>query len=479
LAAALGPGAAAWAGVVMATCLWTGISGRAATPDAALGFFTTAALWAFVRGARVAGPDGQAWRFGAARLSVFAAGGVGCACGLAMLAKGPVGLVLPLAGLGLFCWWQAWADPGRDGSLGRRLAGSLADAWRGLRPLVIVAAALAVAMPWYAAVTIRTEGAWLREFFLVHNLGRFAAPMEGHSGSALLYYPVVLLVGTFPWSIAWILVVGHAASAVAARSAETMGMRLAACWAAAWLLPFCLSGTKLPGYVWPAYPALAMAAGAFVAAWIRRPTATTDGWMRVAWGCLAACGVALAVGMPLVTRRYAGGGEWLGLIGVVPVAGAVVAWSLHAAQVRGAAAATWAATAWGTIGLLMAVGPACIGHAGGMRQLFHAVEAAAGPVPIASFAAPASAVFYGGRVAPGRTVLGLTAPADAAAFVAEHPGGHVVVDARFASQVADALPEHYTVLDRSTSFPTLREVVLYGPAAAPRLAAVPALTSSR
>jgi len=479
LASVLGRGAAVWAGLVMATCLWTGVSGRAATPDAALGFFTTVALWTFVRGARVAGPAGEAWRFGAVRLSWPAAAGVGAACGFAMLAKGPVGLVLPLAALGTFCWWQAFSDPGRDGSLAGRLVGSLADAWRSLRPTVIVSAALAVALPWYAAVTILTEGAWLRDFLLVHNVGRFAAPMEGHSGSTLFYYPLVLLVGTFPWSIAWILFVGHAARTSSARSAETMGMRLAACWVAAWLLPFCVAGTKLPGYVWPAYPALAMAAGGFIAAWIRRPTAATDGWMRVAWGCLAASGVALAIGVPLVTRRYAGGGEWLGLIGILPLAGAGAAWALHAAEGRAAAAAAWAATACGTIGLLVGAGPDCVGHAGGTRRLFAAFEAAAEPVPLASFAAPASAIFYGSRVAPAGTVRGLAEPAEAAAFVADHPDGHVVVDARYASQVAGVLPAHYAVLDRSTSFPTLQEVVLFGPAAVPRLAAVPAPASRR
>lgn len=478
--ALLGPRAAVWAGVIMATCLWTGISGRAATPDAALAFFTTLAWWLFVRGARVSERDGHGWRFGSIQLSVSTAIGVGLACGLAMLTKGPVGLVVPLAALGSFCWWQAAADPGRDGPLTGRLAGSLADAWRGLRPLVIVAAALATAVPWYAAVTIRTEGAWLREFLLVHNVGRFAAPMEGHSGSAFLYYPIVLLVGTFPWSIAWILFVGHALRTSAARSAETMGMRLATCWVVAWLLPFSLAGTKLPGYVWPAYPAVALAAGGFVAGWIRRPTASIDAWMRVGWGCLAASGLALAIGLPLVTRRYAGGGEWLGLIGLVPLAGAAAAWALQAAHIRGAAAAAWAATACGTVGLLLGLGPACVGDAGGTRRMFAAVEAAdAGSVPVASFSAPASAIFYAGRVAPAGTVSNLAAPAEAATFVAEHPGGHVVVDARFEPQVARVLPAHYTVVSRSTSFPTLREVVLFGPTTPLRLAAVPARPSGR
>jgi hypothetical protein len=139
---------------------------------------------------------------------------------------------------------------------------------------------------------------------------------------------------------------------------------------------------------------------------------------------------------------------------------------------RRQAAVAWAATACGTVALLVAVGPTCMGRAGGTRQLLADVPAAtAGPVPIASFGVPASAVFYAGRIAPAGSVPNLAGPAEAAAFVADNPGGHVVVNARFEETFARALPPHYAVLRSSTSFPTLQEVVLFGPTPAPRLAA--------
>jgi 4-amino-4-deoxy-L-arabinose transferase-like glycosyltransferase len=479
-AAAIGPEVGLWAGLVMATCLWTGVSGRAATPDAPLAFFTTLALWLFVRGCRVPGPDGLGWRFGGARLPLASAVGIGVACGFAMLTKGPVGLVPPLIALGTFCWWQAASDPGRAGPLHARLVASLPTAWRATRPAVIAGTAIAVALPWYAMVTVRTEGEWLRQFLLVHNLGRFAAPMEGHAGSALVYYPLVLLIGTFPWSIAWLLVAGHARHSVGGPArADSMGMRLAVCWAAAWIVPFSLAGTKLPGYVWPAYPALALATGAFIAAWIRRRSVANDTWMRVAWACLAVVGIGLAVGLPLAVRHYADSGSWLGLVGAVPLVGAAAAWAFQSAGRPERAAIAWATTACGTIGLLVAVAPAVAGHAGGTRQLFTAVPAAkAGPVPVASFGVPASAVFYAGRIAPAGAVPNLSGPADAAAFVAENPGGHVVINARFEEAFAMALPCDYGVLRKSTSFPTLQEVVVFGPTDPPRIA-VDATRSSR
>jgi 4-amino-4-deoxy-L-arabinose transferase-like glycosyltransferase len=473
------PDVGLWAGIVMATCLWTGVGGRAATPDAALVFCTTLALWTFVRGTCRPTADGTGWRDGPVVISWPTAAGVGAACGLAVLAKGPIGLVLPLAALGLFCWWQAWLDPGRVGPLAARLASTTAACMRGLRPLIVSTAAVAVAAPWYAAVTIRTDGEWLRSFLLVHNLGRFIAPMEGHAGSPLVYFPAVILLGTFPWSMASALVAGHAARA----ARDAVGMRLAVCWIAAWVVPLSLSGTKLPGYVWPIYPAVAIAAGHFLADWIRRPAATTDRWMRVAWMFLAASGLALAIGLPLVTRRIAPGAEWLGLIGLVPVVGAAAAWACQSLSSRIAAASVWAATACGTVGLLLAIGPAAVGHVGGTRDLMaglrrHPDQA----VPIATFKAPASAVFYAGLVAPCGAVAELAAPAAAAEFVAEHPQAHLVVDARFEAEVQAALPPEYGVLRTASSFPSARRMLLVGPkdAARPaRLATEPAPAPSR
>ena len=466
------PAAGCWAGIVMATCLWTGVGGRAATPDAPLVFFTTLALWLFVRGARVPAAGGHGWRDAPVRLSAGAAAAIGAACGLAALTKGPVGVVLPLAALGLFAWWQAVLDPARCGSLPARAAATLAAAWHGVRPLVILAACVAVAAPWYVAVGLRTEGAWLNGFFLVHNVGRFAAPMEGHSGSPLLYYPAVVLVGMFPWSMAAALVGIHAIR-TARTGGDAVGVRLLACWAAAWIVPFSLAATKLPGYVWPAYPAIALLTGLFFADWVRLPTTTTDRWMRLAWGLLAGSGAALAVGLPLVASRFAPGAEWLGLIGLVPLAGAALAWACQSLHSRLAASAALAATACATVGLLMATAPGTLGRAGGTRQLIARMPATApGRLPIAAYRAPPSTAFYGGRLATDGRIADLREPAEVVAFVDAHPHAHLVVDARFEAQVTAALPAHYRVLHATTTLPESRRLLLVGPGDRPdRLAA--------
>jgi 4-amino-4-deoxy-L-arabinose transferase-like glycosyltransferase len=461
------PDVALWAGIALATCLWTGVTGRAATPDAPLAFFTTLALWLFVRGGLVAGPAGRRWRDGAVRLSVAAAAAIGAACGLAALTKGPVGLVLPLAALSLFAWWQAAADPGRDGSAIGRLTTAAAAAWRGLRPLVIVATAVLVAAPWYAAVTLRTDGAWLRDFLVVHNVGRFAAPMEGHSGSAFFYYPLVILLGLFPWSMASVLIGRRAIAAVRTSAPSAAGMRLVLAWLAAWVVPFSLAGTKLPGYVWPAYPALACAIGLFVADWIRSADRATDTWMRWAWTFLIMSGIGLGIGLPLAIHAVAPGGEWLGLVGLVPLVGGLFAWAGQSLASRRAAAVAWAATACGTVAILVAAGPAGFGHSGGTRHLLARLPAAGIAGPIAAYRAPASTSFYAGLVAADAQVASLEEPVEVAAFVAEHPGAPLVVDARWAELVAAQLPGHYGVLRAVNVLPEGRGLVLFGPTGSP------------
>ena len=80
----------------------------------------------------------------------------GVGTGLAVLAKGPVGLVLPSAVAFLFLWWT--------GRLRRLLDRRL---------LWGVLSFSLVAIPWYAWVGAETRLEWLKGFFWVHNVGRF------------------------------------------------------------------------------------------------------------------------------------------------------------------------------------------------------------------------------------------------------------------------------------------------------------------
>ena len=104
------------------------------------------------------------------------------AAGLATLAKGPLGLLLPgLVVAGYLLSTREW----------RRLREILA-------PGALVAFAI-VALPWYVAI-LRDQGRhFLDVFILNHNLQRFTSTIHNHPGPFWYYLPVLLL-GLFPWS---------------------------------------------------------------------------------------------------------------------------------------------------------------------------------------------------------------------------------------------------------------------------------------
>ena len=456
----LGPAVGLLGGLAMASCVWTAVGGRAATPDAPLLFFTTLAFFLFVRGAGIGAGTGR----GLPTVSLWSAVGIGAACGVATLAKGPVGLVLPLLAFLGFATWRRRSCPqvGWTTALG------------GIRPLTIVLAAAAVAAPWYAWVTLRTDGEWLRGFLIVHNVGRFTSAMEGHSGS-IFYYPAVVAVGLFPWSIVLAAMLAHAAFILRSPEADDRRepLQLLACWMLVWIGAFSCAGTKLPGYVWPAYPALAIATGLFLANWAdgradfpwpclperfgdiriklaRDPHHMIGLVMRVAWSILAATGLALAIGLPVAAHRLAPGCEWLGGLGLIPLAAAVVAWRRQSAGHRQSALAAMAIAACLLVTLMASVAAESFSRAQGSRALVAQLGEPASECQWAClWNVPPSLVFY-----TGARIEKLDTAADVAAHLRRHPRARIVVDSRQETLVTASLPPGCGVLSR---VPTLAE----------------------
>ena len=71
---------------------------------------------------------------------------------------------------------------------------------------------------------------------------------------------------------------------------------------------------------------------------------------------LALVGVGFAVAIPIVARRYLPGEEWLGLLGLTPLAGGVACIGLAAIRNYKAAAITFAASAVAFSTMLFAIG---------------------------------------------------------------------------------------------------------------------------
>jgi hypothetical protein len=211
---------------VLATCPFFFIGGQFANHDMLVAGLVTVAI---VLGARAAEEeDASRWR----RWSTAA----WAAAGLAVLAKGLIGVVLPALVLMPWLVWQ------------RRWRGLL----RLLDPLALAAFAV-VAVPWFAGMAQRFPG-FLDYFFLEQHVRRFAQGGFNNVQPFWFFLPVVLLL-TLPWS-AWLV----AWLRTATRPAGTPGA-LYAWWVLAVLAFFSMPQSKLVGYALPALGPLAALAG--------------------------------------------------------------------------------------------------------------------------------------------------------------------------------------------------------------------------
>jgi 4-amino-4-deoxy-L-arabinose transferase-like glycosyltransferase len=308
------------AGLSLATSLLFSFCARSATTDVFLVFFTAAAaLAAFAARERP-------------RFALLAWG----AAGLAVLAKGPVGLLLPAGAVIITALLRGEAGA-RRGSWLRNLL----SPWAVLLFLLLV-------LPWYLLAAARTGGALIGGFLLTHNLERFLTPLQSHRGPLLYYLPIVLL-GFFPFAAilpqaAAAALVGAAPQApqagegpaasgagagteggprnslllwvrrlpAAARAGDPRGLFLLV-WASLVVLFFSLAGTKLPTYVLPAFPALALMTGALGTALAAgaRPRGMTASWTANLLLALAfAAGVRL--GLSYAAPALADWALWMG-----------------------------------------------------------------------------------------------------------------------------------------------------------------------
>ena len=324
-----------WSGIILTSTLMFGVAGRAATPDSVLIFFTTLATTLFVLATFPCGEDEQEkpdeypqswWTIAAIYLVM----------GIAMLGKGPVGLVLPTAVLGMYLLirWLPKIEPAStrwQATLGllRPFAPRhfLQTCWR-MRPITAILISLAIALPWYIWVGIRTDGAWPSGFFLQHNVGRAMQSMEGHGGS-IAYYPLAILVGFFPWSVFLVPLLIMLVRQFRGDDSWNRGATLAICWVAVYLVLFSIASTKLPSYITPCYPGAALLFGCFADRWMRGHPTISYSWMTVALSVTGVVGVAMLVGVPIAAAQFLPGGTIIAAIGLVPLTTAAVALWYH------------------------------------------------------------------------------------------------------------------------------------------------------
>jgi 4-amino-4-deoxy-L-arabinose transferase-like glycosyltransferase len=226
---------------------WLGRVGRI---DMALTFMTTVALAGFYLGYSAnSGPR----RRGVQRWLIPAY----FAVALALLLKGPIGIVLPAAVVGIFLFLE------RGLKFPEKIGGWI----KGMRQLGLwwgVALIILVASPWYLWVNVQTNGAFFEVFFWKHNIER------GLGGGALTthpwwFYGPRVIVDLLPWS----LVFPFAAWLTIRRGwwRSDPEARFGLVWFTTILLILSCSRFKRADYLLPAYPGAALFLGCMFERW--------------------------------------------------------------------------------------------------------------------------------------------------------------------------------------------------------------------
>lgn len=262
-----GARAGLWAGFMLLTFLQYVYEGVSYRPDVTFTFAISLGLFMYAQGV------GQRPRL-LLRVGGFAL------LGAAMLAKGPLGLLLP--GLVLSLWhvsrreWRRWLE---------------------LAPLALVS--MAVYLPWFVACA-RAMGAdsILYELY-AQNVGRFFSGSRGHE-QAVYYYVTRIWSDLFPWSVLFPFAVVWLARG---RQRGARNVQLLMWWVGVFVAFLSVATTKRQLYLLPVYPAIAL----LIAPWVdsvtrggsRDPAKDPSPKPALAWSIIAATLLGL-VGLGLV-----------------------------------------------------------------------------------------------------------------------------------------------------------------------------------
>ena len=238
-----GPPAGLFAAAALSSNFIYVMVGHVLTLDMGVSFFMSASVLALIMAQCDAAEPGSR------RNWMLAAWGLAA---LAVLSKGLIGMVLPAGAVALYILIQ------RD--------------WRLLGRLQIVAGGalfLAITAPWFVQVS-RANPEFFHFFFIHEHFERFLTKAHGRYQPAWYFVPI-LLAGFMPWTLSLFPALARAWRG--AGGARFLPARFLLIWAAVVFLFFSASSSKLPSYILPVVPALALLVGGYLAQGGGRSTA--------------------------------------------------------------------------------------------------------------------------------------------------------------------------------------------------------------
>jgi len=326
------------AAFALASCFEFCLISHAATPDSPFVFFLTCSFYLYWIGSEGV----RRWWFVP----------FGAATGFAVLTKGPIGLGMP----GLVVLAQlAWTGRLRTLWDRRLLYGALMF--------------IAVAGPWYGMVMLDTKGRWLQAFLWTDNLVRFSQPADNHSGGPF-YHVITIVVMFAPWIVFLPAAIWYGVREARRPQTEEVEAarkyRFLFAWVLAFLIVFSIAATKLPNYVLPLYPALAILAARFLDRW-RLGLLQVPNWVIIetilattSVGVIMFLGLLFVSGLVAIPVPVKGFHPFTSLAGSIPISliplvTAVLAWRFVRAGRRDAAVSTFVSGAIALVALVAAI----------------------------------------------------------------------------------------------------------------------------
>jgi 4-amino-4-deoxy-L-arabinose transferase-like glycosyltransferase len=241
-----GRDAGLWSAIVLGTSLFYFAVAHVLVLDMAVSVLMAATLFCFILG--VSEPVGVSRRWFFYGLYASAA--------LATLTKGLIGFLV--TGAVMFLWLLAF------------------NQWKRLRPLYLptgVLLFLAIALPWHVLAATH-NATWFHRYIVFEHFQRFLTPVASRPGP-LWYFVPIIFFGLFPWmGFLWAGGRHALAGSWKGRATAADGWYFAT-WIGFVFFFFSISKSKLPAYILPVFPALAVVLGRWLAATLS-PAAERD-----------------------------------------------------------------------------------------------------------------------------------------------------------------------------------------------------------